>query len=199
MLHASAESNRELCMMKSKLLRVLLFTVTKLWLPIRLLTRLLFRWFVNYVGPRELTARILCQSFMPKRHRQLRIKDLPKVPMWRLERDSSIHTYIRIYTKIYFEIGFAKLRDFVGLEVFLSKCLCPPKNWGFRDVWVWRTLGVSRDMWQNLLKGTTPKLCLHQLLIIFYAYRVLHFMSSRVINICLQRPMTYRQVTIPSY
>jgi len=28
------------------------------------------------------TARILCQSFTPKRHRQLRVKDLPKVPTW---------------------------------------------------------------------------------------------------------------------
>ena len=28
------------------------------------------------------TARILCRSFMLKHHRQLRMKDLPKVPMW---------------------------------------------------------------------------------------------------------------------
>ena len=28
------------------------------------------------------TARILCRSFTPKRHRQLRAKNLPKVPMW---------------------------------------------------------------------------------------------------------------------
>src|SRR6218665_2480606 len=35
------------------------------------------------------TARILCRSFTPKRHRQLRDKDLPKVPTWRLERDSN--------------------------------------------------------------------------------------------------------------
>src|SRR6218665_3068086 len=33
------------------------------------------------------TARILCQSFTLKSHRQLRMKDLPKVPMLRLERD----------------------------------------------------------------------------------------------------------------
>src|SRR6218665_1130815 len=32
-------------------------------------------------------ARILCQSFTPKRHRQLQVKDLPKIPTWRLERD----------------------------------------------------------------------------------------------------------------
>ena len=31
------------------------------------------------------TARILCRSFTSKRHRQLRVKDLPRVSMWRLE------------------------------------------------------------------------------------------------------------------
>ena len=31
------------------------------------------------------TARILCQSFMPKRHRQLRVKDLPKAARAELE------------------------------------------------------------------------------------------------------------------
>ena len=35
------------------------------------------------------TARILCQSFTPKYHRQLRVKVLPKVPMWQLEQDSN--------------------------------------------------------------------------------------------------------------
>src|SRR6218665_1132063 len=35
------------------------------------------------------TARILYQSFTPKRHMPLRVKDLPKVPTWRLERDSN--------------------------------------------------------------------------------------------------------------
>src|SRR6218665_1540593 len=29
------------------------------------------------------TARILCRRFTPKHHRQLRVKDLPKVPTWR--------------------------------------------------------------------------------------------------------------------
>ena len=32
---------------------------------------------------------ILCRSFTPKRHRQLRVKNLPKVNTWRLERDSN--------------------------------------------------------------------------------------------------------------
>src|SRR6218665_1945412 len=32
---------------------------------------------------------ILCRSLTPKRHRQLRVKDLPKVPTWRLERNSN--------------------------------------------------------------------------------------------------------------
>src|SRR6218665_2322710 len=35
------------------------------------------------------TAQILCRSFTKKRHRQLQVKDLPKVPMWRLKRDSN--------------------------------------------------------------------------------------------------------------
>src|SRR6218665_195861 len=37
------------------------------------------------------TARILCRSFTPKRYRQLRVKDLPKVHTctWRLEWDSN--------------------------------------------------------------------------------------------------------------
>src|SRR6218665_1541950 len=35
------------------------------------------------------TARILCQRFTTKRHRQLRVKDLSKVPMWWLEWDSN--------------------------------------------------------------------------------------------------------------
>src|SRR6218665_2162732 len=35
------------------------------------------------------TARIVCRSLKPKRHRQLRVKDLPKVPVRRLEPDSN--------------------------------------------------------------------------------------------------------------
>jgi len=35
------------------------------------------------------TARILCRSFTQKCHRQLWVKDLPKVSTWRLERDAN--------------------------------------------------------------------------------------------------------------
>ena len=35
------------------------------------------------------TAWILCRNFISKRHRQLRVKDSPKVPTWRLERESN--------------------------------------------------------------------------------------------------------------
>src|SRR6218665_1210125 len=35
------------------------------------------------------TAWILCRSFTLKRHRQFRVKDLPKVPTWRLKRESN--------------------------------------------------------------------------------------------------------------
>src|SRR6218665_1657112 len=41
------------------------------------------------------TARILCRSVTPKRHRQLRVKDLPKVPTRRLERDSNPRPFER--------------------------------------------------------------------------------------------------------
>ena len=40
------------------------------------------------------TVRILCRSFTPKRHRQLWVKDLPKVPT-RLERDSNLQPFGR--------------------------------------------------------------------------------------------------------
>ena len=32
---------------------------------------------------------ILCRNFTPKRHRQLWVKDSPKIPTWRLERESN--------------------------------------------------------------------------------------------------------------
>ena len=35
------------------------------------------------------TARILCRNFTPKSNRWLWVKDLPKVPTWRLERESN--------------------------------------------------------------------------------------------------------------
>src|SRR6218665_1475111 len=39
------------------------------------------------------TARILCQRFTPKHHRQLRVKDLLKVPMRRLDRDLNLQPF----------------------------------------------------------------------------------------------------------
>ena len=43
-----------------------------------------------YSGALPTTARILYWSFTPKRTcRQLQVKDLPKVPTWRLERESN--------------------------------------------------------------------------------------------------------------
>src|SRR6218665_3110904 len=41
------------------------------------------------------TTRILCRISHPRRHRQLRVKDLPKVPTWRLERDSNLRPFGR--------------------------------------------------------------------------------------------------------
>ena len=39
------------------------------------------------------TALILCQRFTPKRHRQLQVKDLPKIPTWQLEQDSNLRPF----------------------------------------------------------------------------------------------------------
>src|SRR6218665_1914698 len=41
------------------------------------------------------TARVLCRSFTPKCHRQLRVKALPKVTTWRPERDSNLRPFSR--------------------------------------------------------------------------------------------------------
>src|SRR6218665_1751254 len=46
------------------------------------------------------TARILCRSFTPKRHRQLQVKDLPKVPTWRLEQYSNPRPFGRKATNL---------------------------------------------------------------------------------------------------
>jgi len=46
------------------------------------------------------TARILCRSFMPKHHRQLQAKDLPKLPTWRLERDSNPQPFAQKATNL---------------------------------------------------------------------------------------------------
>src|SRR6218665_2502253 len=43
--------------------------------------------------PDTAVAQILCRSFTPKRSRQFRVKDLPMVPMWRLERNSNPHPF----------------------------------------------------------------------------------------------------------
>src|SRR6218665_2120631 len=45
-------------------------------------------------------AKILYRSFTPKRQRQLRVKDLPKVPTSRLTRDSNPRPFRRKMTNI---------------------------------------------------------------------------------------------------
>jgi len=40
-------------------------------------------------------SQILCGSFTPKRHRQLQLKDLPKVPTWRLDQNLSLWPFRR--------------------------------------------------------------------------------------------------------
>ena len=45
---------------------------------------------VHYYSEALPTARILWRSFTPKCQRKLRVKDFPKVPTWRLERDFAV-------------------------------------------------------------------------------------------------------------
>src|SRR6218665_2038937 len=44
---------------------------------------------------RRSTDPMLRGNFTPKRHRQLRVKDLPMVPTWRLEQDSNPRSFGR--------------------------------------------------------------------------------------------------------
>ena len=46
------------------------------------------------------TARILCRSFTPKRHMQLRVKNFPKIPTWRLEWGSNPRPFWRKATNL---------------------------------------------------------------------------------------------------
>jgi len=52
------------------------------------------------------TTRILCWSFTLKHHRQLRVKDLLKVPVWRPEQDSNPWPFRRRVTNL--PLGGAK-------------------------------------------------------------------------------------------
>src|SRR6218665_1914937 len=46
------------------------------------------------------TAPIPCRSFTPRHHMQLQVKDLPKVPTWRLEWDSNPRPFGRKGTNL---------------------------------------------------------------------------------------------------
>jgi len=68
------------------------FLVTTCWTPYSIIHSVYF--YSTSSSPLLLrgapnTARIPCRSFTSKRHRQLRVKDFPKVPAWQLERNSN--------------------------------------------------------------------------------------------------------------
>ena len=70
------------------------------------------------------TARILCRSFASKRHRQLWVKDFPKVPTWRLERNSNPRPFGRKTMTL--PMSHHRLFRFQGPLCFSSVCLsCP--------------------------------------------------------------------------
>ena len=68
------------------------FTTSRL--PTRL-TPLIQSIFIGPLQVHYYIARILWRNLTPKRRRQLRGKDLPKVPMWRLKRDSNPRPFRR--------------------------------------------------------------------------------------------------------
>src|SRR6218665_3398818 len=55
---------------------------------------------VHYYSKALPTQNGYCRSFTPKRHRQLRMKNLPKVPTWRLKRDSNPRPFGRKATNL---------------------------------------------------------------------------------------------------
>src|SRR6218665_1920045 len=78
------------------------------------------------------TARVLCWSFTPKHHRQLRVKDLPKVPTWRPERDSNQRAFGQKATNLamshhaphqFLMLHVPILRVHKNLSVFFKVCL----------------------------------------------------------------------------
>src|SRR6218665_2954260 len=75
---------------------------------------------VHYYSEALSTARILCRSFTPKRHRQLRVKDLPKVPTWRLKRDSKPRSFGRTASNL----PMNHHAPHVHLRVFCLSTIC---------------------------------------------------------------------------
>ena len=82
------------------------------------------------------TARILCRSFTPKRHRQLRVKDLPKVPTWRPERDSNPWPFERKTANL-------------PLSHHASRRCVPNKLSGLIDDWINCTFNNPRNLWNK--------------------------------------------------
>ena len=101
------------------------------------------------------TAWILHQSFMPMCHRQLRVKDLPKVPTWQLERDSNPRPFgrnLRIY-----QWATIPTRSKVTITLYFAFSFSPNSNTLQNDIsecclliictlfsWNWNILDISR-------------------------------------------------------
>jgi len=54
----------------------------------------------HYYSVAPNTAQILCWSFTPKCHRRLRVKDLSRVPAWRLEQALNPRPYTQEATNL---------------------------------------------------------------------------------------------------
>src|SRR6218665_2222199 len=67
------------------------------------------------------TARILCRNFPPKRQRQLRVKDVPKVPTWRLERESNPRPFGRKASTLPKRLHVPQMNPFLLLNPKMHK------------------------------------------------------------------------------
>ena len=67
-------------------------------------------------------ARTLCRSFTPKRHSQLWVEDLPKVPTWWLERESNPRPSVESYRRNQCATTSNQQVDAIQVHVWVYNC-----------------------------------------------------------------------------
>src|SRR6218665_682621 len=77
----------------------------------------LYRLLLLFRGTPD-TARMLCRGFTLKLHGKLRVKDLPKIPTWRLERDSNPRRFLRKVVNLPMSYHAPQLIRFICSSIF---------------------------------------------------------------------------------
>src|SRR6218665_1125572 len=72
------------------------------------------------------TVQILCRRFTPKRHRQLRVKDLFKVSTWRPERDLNPRPFERKTTNLQMSLHTPLLSRSIPVPTIISSIIGSP-------------------------------------------------------------------------